>query len=88
MLWTSSRSLLVAALFPILLVPSAFAQDSFYKGKTIRFIVGACPAVASIPIPALLHGTSGSIFAEIPRVCWTCRSKIAGWSRVQAVQTV
>jgi len=43
MLWTRSRSLLMAALFPSLLVPSAFAQDSFYKGKTVRFIVGAPP---------------------------------------------
>jgi len=43
MLWTTSRSLLVAALFPGLLVPSAFPQDSFYKGKTVRFIVGAPP---------------------------------------------
>jgi hypothetical protein len=43
MLWTPSRSLLVAALFPGRLVPSAFPQDSFYKGKTVRFIVGAPP---------------------------------------------
>jgi tripartite-type tricarboxylate transporter receptor subunit TctC len=43
MLWTRLCSLLVAALFLSLLVPSACAQDSFYKGKTVRFIVGAPP---------------------------------------------
>jgi hypothetical protein len=42
MLWTISRSLLVAALFLSPLVPSAFAQD-FYGAKTVRFIVGAPP---------------------------------------------
>jgi tripartite-type tricarboxylate transporter receptor subunit TctC len=42
MLWTISRPLLVAALF-LSLVSSAFAQEPFYKAKTIRFIVGAPP---------------------------------------------
>jgi hypothetical protein len=76
MLWTTSRSLLVAALFPGLLVPSAFPQDSFYKGKTVRFIVGAPSGGGFDTIRALLPGTSRSIFPEIPR-CWStiCRAR-------------
>ena len=40
--WRSSLIAGVALGFT-LLAPSAFGQDSFYKGKTIRFIVGAPP---------------------------------------------
>ena len=41
--WCSSLIAGVAVGFT-LLAPSAFGQDSFYKGKTIRFVVGAPPS--------------------------------------------
>jgi tripartite-type tricarboxylate transporter receptor subunit TctC len=38
-----SRLAIGTALSLALLAPSSFAQDLFYKGKTVRLIVGAPP---------------------------------------------
>ena len=42
------------------------ANDDFYKGKTIRFVVGLAPGGATISRLAPSGGTLASIFPAIP----------------------
>ena len=51
---------------------SAWSVEAFFKGKTLRFIVGASPAAATTPTLGPPHATSASISLET-RLPW-CRN--------------
>jgi len=46
-------------------VPTQSSADDFYKGKTIRFVVGLAPGGGLISRLGRWRGTWGSIFPEI-----------------------
>jgi tripartite-type tricarboxylate transporter receptor subunit TctC len=54
-------SLLVFSLVAIFAAwaPSTLAQDNFYKGKTIRLMVGLAPGGGTDDIPKVLKATLG-----------------------------
>ena len=64
--WLSNLVLLALFLF----CTPLHAQESFYRGKTLRFIVAYEPGAASTSIPAQLRATLANMSQEIPPLSW------------------
>jgi hypothetical protein len=61
------RSFVIVILAVVLTYGQASAQESFFKGKTVRIVVGSRLAAASIPIRERWRAIGAGIFPAIRR---------------------